>query len=54
MQELQSLPDSTPVHYSDPLYLEEQELRRRPIGKPRVLPVWLRLAFWAAARLREG
>ncbi|KAJ6658669.1 hypothetical protein lerEdw1_019829 [Lerista edwardsae] len=32
MQDLQSIPDSTPVHYSDPLYLEEQELRRRPIG----------------------
>ncbi|XP_066495490.1 receptor expression-enhancing protein 4 isoform X1 [Tiliqua scincoides] len=32
MQDLRSIPDSTPVHYSDPLYLEEQELRRRPIG----------------------
>ncbi|KAJ7305326.1 hypothetical protein JRQ81_011246 [Phrynocephalus forsythii] len=32
MQDLHSLPDTEPVHYSDPLYLEDQELRRRPIG----------------------
>ncbi|XP_033015076.1 receptor expression-enhancing protein 4 isoform X1 [Lacerta agilis] len=32
MQDLRSIPDTAPVHYSDPLYLEEQELRRRPIG----------------------
>lgn len=32
MQDLRSIPDSTPVHYSDPLYLEEQDLRRSPIG----------------------
>ncbi|XP_061448673.1 receptor expression-enhancing protein 4 isoform X2 [Rhineura floridana] len=32
MQDLRSIPDAAPVHYSDPLYLEEQELRRRPIG----------------------
>ncbi|XP_060643459.2 receptor expression-enhancing protein 4 isoform X2 [Anolis sagrei] len=32
MQDLRSIPDEAPVHYSDPLYLEEQQLRRRPIG----------------------
>nr|XP_020635763.1 receptor expression-enhancing protein 4 [Pogona vitticeps] len=34
MQDLSSIPDTEPVHYSDPLYLEEeQELCRRPIGQ---------------------
>ncbi|XP_003228281.1 receptor expression-enhancing protein 4 isoform X1 [Anolis carolinensis] len=32
MQDLRSIPDAAPVHYSDPLYLEEDQLRRRPIG----------------------
>ncbi|XP_073180990.1 receptor expression-enhancing protein 4 [Lepidochelys kempii] len=32
MQDLRAIPDDTPVHYEDPLYLEEQEMRRRPIG----------------------
>ncbi|KAJ7320439.1 hypothetical protein JRQ81_019950 [Phrynocephalus forsythii] len=31
MQDLLSIPDTEPVHYSDPLYLEDQELRRHPI-----------------------
>ncbi|XP_064031704.1 receptor expression-enhancing protein 4 isoform X2 [Pogoniulus pusillus] len=29
MQDLRSLPDQTPLHYQDPLYLEEQESRRQ-------------------------
>ncbi|XP_009638947.1 receptor expression-enhancing protein 4, partial [Egretta garzetta] len=29
MQDLRSIPDETPVHYRDPLYLEEQESRRQ-------------------------
>ncbi|XP_075766769.1 receptor expression-enhancing protein 4 [Pelodiscus sinensis] len=32
MQDLRALPDDTPVHYEDPLYLEEQEARRRPMA----------------------
>ncbi|XP_042332759.1 receptor expression-enhancing protein 4 isoform X2 [Sceloporus undulatus] len=32
MQDLHSVPDSAPVHFSDPLYLED-ELHRRPIGR---------------------
>uniref|UniRef100_A0A8C8S423 Receptor expression-enhancing protein n=1 Tax=Pelusios castaneus TaxID=367368 RepID=A0A8C8S423_9SAUR len=32
MQDLRSIPDDSPVHYEDPLYLEEQETRRLPIG----------------------
>ncbi|XP_074837731.1 receptor expression-enhancing protein 4 [Carettochelys insculpta] len=32
MQDLRAMPDDSPVHYADPLYLEEQEARRRPIG----------------------
>ncbi|XP_037742310.1 receptor expression-enhancing protein 4 [Chelonia mydas] len=32
MQDLRAIPDDAPVHYEDPLYLEEQEMRRRPIG----------------------
>ncbi|KAM9165730.1 receptor expression-enhancing protein 4 isoform 2-T2 [Pangshura tecta] len=32
MQDLRTIPDDAPVHYEDPLYLEEQEMRRRPIG----------------------
>ncbi|XP_058050229.1 receptor expression-enhancing protein 4-like isoform X2 [Ahaetulla prasina] len=32
MQDLRSMPETAMVHYSDPLYLEEQELCRRPIG----------------------
>nr|XP_047901664.1 receptor expression-enhancing protein 4 [Anser cygnoides] len=32
MQDLRSLPDEAPVHYRDPLYLEEQESRRQPPG----------------------
>ncbi|KAF7236720.1 Receptor expression-enhancing protein 4 [Varanus komodoensis] len=32
MQDLHSLPNETPLHYADPLYLEEQELCRQPIG----------------------
>ncbi|XP_053124932.1 receptor expression-enhancing protein 4 isoform X2 [Hemicordylus capensis] len=38
MQDLRSLPDTAPVHYSDPLYLEEQELLRRPIGHGTATP----------------
>ncbi|XP_035169772.1 receptor expression-enhancing protein 4-like [Oxyura jamaicensis] len=34
MQDLRSLPDEAPVHYRDPLYLEEQESRRQPPGEP--------------------
>uniref|UniRef100_A0A8C6VP31 Receptor expression-enhancing protein n=1 Tax=Naja naja TaxID=35670 RepID=A0A8C6VP31_NAJNA len=33
MQDLRSMPETAMVHYSDPLYLEEQQLCRRPIGK---------------------
>ncbi|XP_070621989.1 receptor expression-enhancing protein 4-like isoform X2 [Erythrolamprus reginae] len=33
LQDLHSAPDAALVHYSDPLYLEEQELCRRPIGR---------------------
>ncbi|KAM6106833.1 LOW QUALITY PROTEIN: receptor expression-enhancing protein 4 [Pterocles gutturalis] len=29
MQDLRSIPDDAPVHYRDPLYLEEQESRRQ-------------------------
>nr|XP_021154608.1 receptor expression-enhancing protein 4 [Columba livia] len=29
MQDLRSIPDETPMHYQDPLYLEEQENRRQ-------------------------
>ncbi|GAB0200243.1 receptor expression-enhancing protein 4 [Grus americana] len=29
MQDLRSVPDEAPVHYQDPLYLEEQESRRQ-------------------------
>ncbi|XP_075379726.1 receptor expression-enhancing protein 4 [Mycteria americana] len=29
MQDLRSIPDEAPVHYRDPLYLEEQESRRQ-------------------------
>ncbi|XP_026540576.1 receptor expression-enhancing protein 4 [Notechis scutatus] len=32
MQDLRSMPETAVVHYSDPLYLEEQQLCRRPIG----------------------
>uniref|UniRef100_A0A8C6VNU6 Receptor expression-enhancing protein n=1 Tax=Naja naja TaxID=35670 RepID=A0A8C6VNU6_NAJNA len=32
MQDLRSMPETAMVHYSDPLYLEEQQLCRRPIG----------------------
>ncbi|XP_063167402.1 receptor expression-enhancing protein 4 isoform X2 [Candoia aspera] len=32
MQDLRSIPETATIHYSDPLYLEEQELCRRPIG----------------------
>ncbi|TFK08241.1 DPH3-like protein [Platysternon megacephalum] len=35
MQDLRAIPDDAPVHYEDPLYLEEQEMRRRPIGERR-------------------
>ncbi|KAH0623014.1 hypothetical protein JD844_030899, partial [Phrynosoma platyrhinos] len=39
MQDLHSVPDSAPVHYSDPLYLEDEpELHRRPIGKRTMEP----------------
>lgn len=33
MQDLRAMPETAMVHYSDPLYLEEQELCRRPIGE---------------------
>lgn len=33
MQDLRSIPDETPVHYRDPLYLEEQESRRQLLGE---------------------
>lgn len=34
MQDLRSISDDSPVHYEDPLYLEDQVARRRPpIGK---------------------
>lgn len=33
MQDLRSIPDETPVHYQDPLYLEEQESRRQLLGE---------------------
>ncbi|XP_032085769.1 receptor expression-enhancing protein 4-like isoform X1 [Thamnophis elegans] len=32
MQDLRAMPETAMVHYSDPLYLEEQELCRQPIG----------------------
>lgn len=34
MQDLRSIPDETPIHYQDPLYLEEQENRRQLLGEP--------------------
>lgn len=34
MQDLRSIPDETPMHYRDPLYLEEQESRRQLLGEP--------------------
>ncbi|XP_068012249.1 LOW QUALITY PROTEIN: receptor expression-enhancing protein 4 [Melanerpes formicivorus] len=34
MQDLRSLPDQTPLHYREPLYLEEQEDHRQP-ARPR-------------------
>lgn len=33
MQDLRSLPDQAPVHFQDPLYLEEQESLRQPLGE---------------------
>ncbi|XP_039180147.1 receptor expression-enhancing protein 4 isoform X2 [Crotalus tigris] len=33
MQDLRSIPETAMVHYSDPLYLEEQGLCRQPIGR---------------------
>lgn len=33
MQDLRSVPDETPVHYQDPLYLEEQENRSQLLGE---------------------
>ncbi|XP_059687448.1 receptor expression-enhancing protein 4 isoform X3 [Gavia stellata] len=33
MQDLRSIPDEAPVHYRDPLYLEEQESRRQLLGE---------------------
>ncbi|XP_062995080.1 receptor expression-enhancing protein 4 isoform X2 [Elgaria multicarinata webbii] len=38
MQDLRSIPDSASVHYTDPLYLEEQELHRQPIGHRTAAP----------------
>ncbi|XP_062366584.1 receptor expression-enhancing protein 4 [Cinclus cinclus] len=32
MQDLRSLPEQAPVHFQDPLYLEEQESLRQPLG----------------------
>ncbi|XP_054854530.1 receptor expression-enhancing protein 4 isoform X4 [Eublepharis macularius] len=41
MQDLTSIPDTSPVHFSDPLYLEDQEPRRprmaRPVGHRTVI-----------------
>uniref|UniRef100_A0A8D0EZB5 Receptor expression-enhancing protein n=1 Tax=Strix occidentalis caurina TaxID=311401 RepID=A0A8D0EZB5_STROC len=33
MHDLRSVPDETPVHYRDPLYLEEQESHRQLLGE---------------------
>lgn len=33
LQDLRSVPDETPVHYQDPLYLEEQENRSQLLGE---------------------
>ncbi|XP_063214959.1 receptor expression-enhancing protein 4 isoform X1 [Chroicocephalus ridibundus] len=33
MQDLRSIPDETPLHYRDPLYLEEQESHRQLLGE---------------------
>ncbi|XP_074784510.1 receptor expression-enhancing protein 4 isoform X3 [Athene noctua] len=33
MHDLRSIPDETPVHYRDPLYLEEQESHRQLLGE---------------------
>lgn len=33
MQDLRSIPDETPLHYQDPLYLEEQENRQQLLGE---------------------
>ncbi|XP_075580160.1 receptor expression-enhancing protein 4 isoform X4 [Pelecanus crispus] len=33
MQDLRSVPDEAPVHYRDPLYLEEQESHRQLLGE---------------------
>ncbi|XP_009993968.1 PREDICTED: receptor expression-enhancing protein 4-like, partial [Chaetura pelagica] len=32
LQDLRSIPDQTPLHYQDPLYLEEQETPRQLLG----------------------
>ncbi|KAM4749571.1 receptor expression-enhancing protein 4 [Rhinophrynus dorsalis] len=34
MQDLRALPDDAPIHYRDPLYPDESDLHRRPIGYP--------------------
>ncbi|XP_015504267.1 receptor expression-enhancing protein 4 isoform X2 [Parus major] len=33
MQDLRSLPEQVPMHFQDPLYLEEQESLRQPLGE---------------------
>ncbi|KAI1230069.1 Receptor expression-enhancing protein 4, partial [Lamprotornis superbus] len=33
MQDLHSLPEQNPVHFQDPLYLEEQESLQQPLGE---------------------
>ncbi|CAN8205894.1 unnamed protein product [Coccothraustes coccothraustes] len=35
MQDLRSLPEQTPLHFQDPLYLEEQESLQQPLGEQR-------------------
>jgi len=44
MQDLRSIPDETPVHYRDPLYLEEQESHRQLLGELRGGSQW----WWGA------
>ncbi|KAM6369806.1 LOW QUALITY PROTEIN: receptor expression-enhancing protein 4 [Pluvialis apricaria] len=39
MQDLRSIPDEAPVHYRDPLYLEEQESRRQLLAYSAPLPL---------------
>ncbi|KAM3830675.1 receptor expression-enhancing protein 1-like isoform 3-T3 [Vipera latastei] len=57
MQDLRSIPETAMVHYSDPLYLEEQELCRQPVGGIISPGVWYTtwgLSFLQPRLISEG